>query len=178
MLKIEVVMQALAWPQREVELVRRAVAPNDVGQARLDDVEESNQTFAHVVAFGERAGEFFLAQRRRVQVAHWPVLAGGKGVGRSANAIAQCARIRAEVLQEHTRLAQVTLHEAWLIKPAQARAEPQPIKAGDYPRDIRAVLRQKLLHAAAMMTPRFPFHTARLSSSSRRFHPRLRRQPR
>src|SRR5688572_1298490 len=66
MLEIEVVMQALAWPQFEVELVRRAVAPNEVGQARIDDVEEPNQTFAHAVAFGERAGEFFLIQRRRV----------------------------------------------------------------------------------------------------------------
>src|SRR5687768_3758318 len=97
-------MQAFAWPQFEVELVRRAVAPNEVGQARLDDVEEPNQTFAHAVAFGERAGEFFLTQRGRVQVAHWPVLARGKGVGRGANAIAQCARIGAEVLQEHARL--------------------------------------------------------------------------
>jgi hypothetical protein len=33
----------------------------------------------------------------------------------------------------------------------QAAAQPEAIEAGDYTRDIRAVLRQKLLHAAAMI---------------------------
>jgi hypothetical protein len=41
-----------------------------------------------------------------------------------------------------------------------AAAEPEPVVAGDYTRDIRAVLRQKTLHAAAMKRSRFRFHTA------------------
>jgi hypothetical protein len=57
----------------------------------------------------------------------------------------------------------VAKQETGLIEIAQAAAQAESVEAGDYTRDIRAVLRQKQLHAAAMMSrPRFPFHLAKL----------------
>jgi hypothetical protein len=53
-----------------------------------------------------------------------------------------------------------------------------PAEALDYTRDIRAVLGQKTLTAAAMMRSPFLFHTSGLSPRSRRLQFRLRRQPR
>jgi hypothetical protein len=57
-----------------------------------------------------------------------------------------------------------------LVEIAQAPAEAEPVEAGDYTRDIRAVLRQKQLHAAAMMTRRFGFHSTTLSPPAVRGH--------
>ena len=50
--------------------------------------------------------------------------------------------------------------------------KPQPVEPADYARDIPAVLRQKLLHAAAMMSRRFRFHPRILSPRPPRLHPR------
>jgi hypothetical protein len=64
----------------------------------------------------------------------------------------------------------VAKQETGLIEIAQATAQPESIEAGDYTRDIRAVPRQKQLHAAAMMTRRFGFHSTTLSPPARRGH--------
>ncbi len=55
-------------------------------------------------------------------------------------------------------------------EPAQARAQAQPVEAGDYARDIRAVFGQKRRHAATLMHCRFgfhprPYHRSRRTSS-------------
>jgi hypothetical protein len=105
----------------------RAIAANEVGQARLHAVEDADQPVPHPVALSQVASELLLAERRRVQVAHRPTLARGERVRRATDAIAQPRRVGAEVLEQHPRLAQVPLHETGLIQPAQARSQPQPI---------------------------------------------------
>ena len=85
-------------------------------------------------------------------------------MGGIAHAIAENGGVSAEVFEEHARVAQMAEHEAWLVKIAQAAAQSEPIEPFDYTRDIRTVLRQKLLHAAAMMKTTFCFHPGNLLS--------------
>jgi hypothetical protein len=61
----------------------------------------------------------------------------------------------------------VAEHEAGLVKLAQAAAQPEPIEPFDYTRDIRTGVRQKLLHAVAMMKKRFGFYSAHSTPSTR-----------
>lgn len=156
MLKIKIVVHALARPQLELEPVR--LAAHEVGQAWLDDVEQADQAFAHAVASGERAVELFLAQpvdTRSARVGARARRTRGRRPGSG------CSALWRRRQSPSTRRAprEVTLHETRLIQPAQG----QPVEAGDYARDIGAVLRQKPSHAATMTSYlRDRFHRATL----------------
>ena len=70
-------------------------------------------------------------------------------------------------LEQHARRTQVAEHGGRLAEVAQAAAQPQPVAAFNYARDIRAGLRQKTLHAAAMMRSCFRFHPSTAESTRR-----------
>ena len=104
------------------------------------------------------------------------VTGASRGIGQ---AIAlQLGRVGAEVLQQDTRFAEMPEHEGGLREVAQAAPQPQPVAARDYARDIRAVRRQKMLHAAAGVCGRWFFHTPMIPLRPRLLDFRLRRQPR
>lgn len=177
-LKIKIVVEAFAGLELEMELVRRVVAAHEVGQARLHAVEDADEPVGDVVALGERTGERVFALGRGVEIAHRPAALPGEGVGGIAHAVAQRSGVGAEVLQQDARRTELPEHEGGLIKVTQTAPQPQPVVALDYARDIRAVLRQKLLHAAAVVCGRWFFHTAMIPLRPRLRHFWLRPQPR
>jgi len=88
--------------------------------------------------------------------------AGGEGMGGGARPRGHLAPVTGKVFQQHASSAQVAVHETRLIPVPQAAAQPHPVEAADYARDIRAVLRQKVRNAAAMMNRRFCLHSMTL----------------
>ena len=177
-LKIEIVVQALARFQLEVELMRGVIAADEIGQARFHAIEDPDQTLGDAVTRGELTRQGVLPLGRRVQIAHRPPTAPGKSVRGIPHAVAQRRSVPTEVFEQHPRFAQVAKHEARLVEISQATPQPQAVETTDYSRDIPAVFRQKTFNATAMMSSRFCFHTSTLSPRSRRLHFPLRRQPR
>ena len=177
-LEVEVVMETFSGFKFELEPMRFAVAADEVGQAWLHAVEHADEPFANPVAFGKLAGQRLLALGGRVKVTHRSASAFGEGMRGIAHAVAEAGGVRAKVLQQNAYVAEVPEQKGRLIKVAQAASQPQSVVTADYARDIRAVLRQKTLHAATVMNRRIFFHPPTLSPRPHRLQFWLRRQPR
>ena len=177
-LEIEIMVEAAPLPKVQVQLVRRGVVPHRVSQAGLEDAEHPDEALLDVVTLCQPAGKVFLALKAGLQIAQRSATPRSERRRGGAHPVGETTRELSEVLQTHTGRAEIPEHERRLIEVAQAAPQSQSIVAGNYTRDIRAVLGQKPLHAAAMRRSRFIFHTTGLSPWRRRLQFRLRRQPR
>ena len=157
-LEIKTVMQAAALAEVQMEPGGLGVMADLIREARLEDREDADQAVVDPVAFGEPAGAVLLAPDARLEVAQRTAATLGESGRGRAHAVGQAADEAGEVLQSHASRAQIAEHERRLIQVAEAAPQAEPIVAGDYARDIRAVRCQKPPQSRAAMRRDFWVH--------------------
>ena len=177
-LEVKVVMQAAPFAQVQAGGVRDRVLAQLISQARFEDAEDAHQPVVDLVARGQVAGEFLLGVGARFQITQRPALGGRERGGRRTNSLGKPADEAGELPHLHARFTEVTEHERGLIQVTQAAAQPDPVIATDYARDIGPMRCQESVEPPIRMRRCFRFHPPTLIASPRSRHFRLRRQPR
>ena len=157
--EVEVVVETFARLQAENQFLLFPVAAHKVGEAGFNCAPDTDEAGGQAIAAGEVAGQEFLALAAGVQKGQRTLVLSGQLVGGGAHAIRPAAGEGGKVLEQHVGAAQITQHQAGLIKGTQGGHETKPVKARKNARDVRGMLRYKGRRDVAGRGVDFDFHT-------------------